>query len=133
MSLEHINPASMHHNPAFSQGVLQVGPGRLLVVGGQNGVDANGAVVSDDFGEQTRQAMRNLLTVLEAAGAKQRDVAKLTIYLAAGQDVRAGFEASTEVWGAAPTAITVVQVPSFARPDVLVEIDALALIPSEAG
>lgn len=132
MSLKHINPPTMHHNPAFSQGVLLEGPGRLLVVGGQNGVDANGAVVSDDFAEQTRHAMRNLLAVLTEAGAKQEDVAKLTIYLAAGQDVRAGFEASSEVWGAVPTAITVVQVPSFARPDVLVEIDALALVPGEA-
>lgn len=133
MSLEHINPASMHHNPAFSQGVLQVGPGRLLVVGGQNGVDANGAVVSDDFGEQTKQAMRNLLTVLSAAGAKQQDVAKLTIYLAAGQDARAGYEASAEVWGAVPTAVTVVQVASFARPGILVEIDALAVVPDGAA
>lgn len=129
MGLEHINPPSMHHNPAFSQGVLQVGPGRLLVVGGQNGVDANGAIVSDELGEQSKQAMRNLVTVLEEAGAKRQDVAKLTIYLAAGQDARAGYEATAEVWGRVPTAVTVVQVASFARPGILVEIDALAVIP----
>jgi|SRR5690554_1126981 len=133
MGLTHINPPSMHRNPAFSQGVLLEGPGRLLVVGGQNGVDANGEVVSDDFAAQTKQAMRNLLTVLEEVGAGPKDVAKLTIFCEAGQDVRAGFQASAEVWGQAPTAVTVIQVPSFARPGILVEIDALAFVPERAG
>ncbi len=133
MGLTHSNPPSMHSNPAFSQGVLLEGPGRLLVVGGQNGVDANGHVVSPDFAEQTRQAMVNLRKVLAEAGAGPQDVAKLTIYLAAGQDARMGFQASYEVWGAVPTAITVVQVPGYSRPDVVVEVEALALVPMGAG
>lgn len=129
MTVKHLNPKSLHANPAFSQGVLIEGPGALLVVGGQNGVDATGAVVSDDFGEQSAQAFRNVLAVLEEAGASQADVAKLTIYLAEGSDVEQGLAAAQEVWGPHPTAITVVQVASFARPGVLVEIDALAQVP----
>jgi len=132
VSLRHINPPSMHRNPAFSQGVLIERPGPLLVVGGQNGVDANGEVVSADFGEQTRQALKNVLAVLAEVGASQQDVAKLTIFYEASQDVRTGYQASAEVWGAVPTAITVIAVPSFGRPDVLVEIEALALVPESA-
>ena len=128
MPLTHINPDNMHKNPAFSQGVLIEGPGALLVVGGQNGVDATGQVVSDDFGAQTEQALRNVLAVLGAAGATQEHVARMTIYMKAGSDLQAGFGASQRVWGQHPTAITVIEVAGFARPDVLVEIDALAQV-----
>ena len=77
MSLTHLNPSTMHRNPAFSQGVVIEPGSRLIVVGGQNGVDASGAVVGDGLGEQTAQALRNLLTVLGEADATQEDVAKL--------------------------------------------------------
>jgi 2-iminobutanoate/2-iminopropanoate deaminase len=128
MSLTHRNPAGLHTNPAFSQGV-RIDGGTLVVVGGQNGTDAAGDIVSDDLGEQTKQAFRNVLTVLAEAGGDQRHVARLNIYLQAGGDVTAGYQAAAEVWGQHPTAITVLQVSAFARPEVLVEIDALAVVP----
>ena len=68
------------------------------------------------LGEQTVQALRNVLTVLQEVGATQEDVARLTIHLAAGSDVRAAFEASREVWGPHATAVTVLMVASLGRP-----------------
>lgn len=103
-------------------------PARLLVVGGQNGVDAGGRMVGDDIASQTMQAMRNILTVLGEVGAGPEDVAKLTVYLVAGQDAQAGFAASRPVWGDHPTAVTVVHVAGLARPDALVEVEALAVL-----
>jgi 2-iminobutanoate/2-iminopropanoate deaminase len=88
MTIKHLNPAGMHRNPAFSQGTVLQGAGRLVIVGGQNAVAADGSIIGDDVGTQTRQALRNVLAVLAEAGATQQDVAKLTIYLAAGQDAR---------------------------------------------
>lgn len=129
MGLTHINPDGMHRSPAFSQGVLADGPGRLLVVGGQDGVDASGQVVGPGLAEQTAQALRNVLTVLAAAGATQRDVAKLTVYLVAGQDFTEGYAATAEVWGMYPTAVSVMQVAGLGVPGALVEIDALAFVP----
>ncbi|HEY3013651.1 MAG TPA: RidA family protein [Nocardioides sp.] len=129
MTLTHLNPAALPTNPAFSQGVRIDGPGALLVVGGQNGIDAEGAVVSPDAGEQAAQALRNVLAVLAEAGATQADVAKLSVYLAAGNDARAVFAATQEVWGLHPTAVTVVQVAGLARPDCSVEVEALAQVP----
>ena len=129
MNLTHINPDTMHRNPAFSQGVLVEGLSKLLVVGGQNGVDATGQFVAADVGGQTAQALRNVLAVLAAAGATQENVIKLTIYLVAGQSIEAGFRASQEVWGYHATAITVLYVAAFARPGILVEIEALAALP----
>lgn len=133
MSLTHINPEALHASPAFSQGVLIEGGGGLLVVGGQNGTDANDDVVEGGLGEQTAQAYRNVLAVLAAVGASQADVAKLTIYVVAGEDIFAGFAAAQEVWGQHATAITVLQVSGLARPECLVEVDALAQVPSNAA
>ena len=127
MSIEHVNPESLHTNPAYSQGTI-TSAGRTLYVGGQNGVDADGTLLTG-VEEQVAQAMRNVLAVLAAAGATQKDVAKLTIYLQAGITGERGFAAAMPIWGQNPTAITVIQVPAFARSGVLVEIEAIASLP----
>ncbi len=127
MSIEHINPESLHINPAFSQGTI-ASARRTLYVGGQNGVDAKGTLL-EGAEEQVAQAMTNVLAVLEAAGATPTDVAKLTIYLDPTVSGENGFAAAMPIWGQHPTAVTVVQVASFARPGVLVQIDAIAALP----
>jgi enamine deaminase RidA (YjgF/YER057c/UK114 family) len=63
MAITHLNPSALHANPAFSHGVHIQG-GSLVVVGGQNGTNADGEVASGDLGEQTAQALRNVLAVL---------------------------------------------------------------------
>jgi len=127
MSIEHVNPESLPTNPAFSQGTIAPA-GRTLYVGGQNGVDADGTLL-DGADAQVAQAMRNVLAVLAAAGASQKDVAKLTIYLDPSISGPSGFGAALPIWGQNPTAVTVIQVASFARPGVLVEIEAIAALP----
>ena len=127
MTLTHINPDGLHASPAFSQGVVAEG-GRTVYVGGQNGTDADG-VIAGGIAEQTAQALRNVLAVLDAAGAGPEHVARLTIHLHADADLHAGFAASREVWGDRPTAVTVLRVAGLARPDALVEIDATAVLP----
>ena len=129
MAITHINPPSMHASPAFSQGTIAPAGARILYVGGQNGVDADGKVVGNSIGPQTEQALRNVIAVLAEAGATQADVAKLTIHIVPGTDVNAGFAASLSAWGDHPTAITVVMVAGFANPEFLVEIDAIAALP----
>jgi len=129
MTVTHLNPERLLTHPAFSQGVQVSRGASLLVVGGQNGVDAEGVVVSPDFGAQTEQALRNVLAVLAEAGATQADVVKLTIYIVVGNDIEAGFMAAQNVWGPHPTAISVLQVAGLALPDCLVEIDAVAAVP----
>ena len=125
MTLTHLNPQSLATNPVFSQGVLVEG-GSLLVVGGQNGIDAEDKIVGEDVESQSAQAFRNVIAVLEEAGATPADVIQLTVYLVAPVDVSAAFAASQEVWGSHPTAVSVIQVSALARPECLVEISALA-------
>lgn len=128
MAITHLNPASLHVNPAFSQGTVIPPGSTIVVVGGQNGVGSDGEVVGDSLGEQTEQALRNLLAVLAEAGATQADVAKLNIVIVEGGDVNEGFAASRRVWGDQPTAVTVQFVQALGRPEFLVEIDAIAAI-----
>ena len=126
MTVTHINPAALHRNPAFSQGVLAEG-GRTLYIGEQNGTDSEGAITGD-FGAQTRQALKNVLAVLAEVGADQSAVVKLTIYFQQGQSVQEGFAASGDVWGMSPTAITVIPVPALGRPEALLGIEAIAVV-----
>lgn len=121
-----VNPAAMHANPAFAQGMITP-PGRLLFVGGQNGVDPTGELVDGGLGPQTEQALRNVIAVLEEAGSGVEHVAKLTIYLDPAVDPNAAYAASAKVW-TERTAVTVLAV-SPAREGALVEIEAVAAVP----
>jgi len=128
MKLTHLNPDTMHKNPAFSQGVSVEGSTRTIYVGGQNGVDADGKVVAADLAKQTEQAFKNVLSVLAAAGAAQENVVKLTIHLVQGGAIEQAFGAAQRVWGRHATAISVLQVAALANPQFLVEIDAIAAL-----
>ncbi|MDQ2699436.1 MAG: RidA family protein [Actinomycetota bacterium] len=121
-----VNPASMHTNPAFAQGMITPA-GRLVFVGGQNGVDAQGALVEGGLGPQTEQALRNVIAVLEEAGSAPAHVAKMTIYLDPAVDANAAYAASAKVW-TERTAVTVLAVAP-AREGALVEIEAVAAVP----
>src|SRR5688572_24462341 len=131
MAIAHLNPEGLARNPAFTQAVAVDGPHRTIYVGGQNGVDATGAVVSGDLRAQTAQAFANLKLALAAGGAGLEHVVKWTIYVVQGQPLQAGFEVFRQQWGLRPNppAITVLYVAGLARPDVLVELDAIAVVP----
>ena len=123
----HLDPEELPRSPAFAQGVIAPAA-RTLYVGGQLGTDSSGNLL-DGFEAQSTQAMRNVLTVLAAAGTGPEHVVKLNIYLVSGVDAQVGYAASRSVWGDHRTAITVVSTAGHARPGALVEIDAVAIIP----
>lgn len=133
VQIEHHNPETLHRNPAFTQVVTLKGASTLVFVGGQNGVDAAGNVVGDSLGAQSEQALKNVLAALAAVNATQKDVVRLAIYLVQGQDVREGYAAAQRVWGAHPTAITVLSVAALAHPRFLVEIEATAALGTDLG
>jgi 2-iminobutanoate/2-iminopropanoate deaminase len=129
VAIDHLNPKSLYRSPAFSQGTVIKPGSTIVIVGGQNGVGADGTVVGDGIVAQTEQAMRNLLAVLEEAGAEPADVAKLTIYFVEGVDINEAFAASRSVWGDQPTAVSAMFVRGLAVPGALVEVDAIAAVP----
>jgi len=103
--------------------------GDILLVSGQVGIDGSGELVSvDDFEAQADQAFRNLSTVLEAGGSSLDRVAKVTIFLT---DMAANCPKVVELrrkWFTPPyPADTIVEVRSLYRPEVMLEIEAIAV------
>ena len=132
MPIKHLNPDSMHKNPAFSQGIIIPANAKILVIGGQNAVDKQGEIVGKgDMAAQTTQALDNLITVLEEAGGGLDDLIRVGIYFKAGEDLNAGFGAWMKKAGNIknPPTVTGVQVVGLARPDYLIEIEATAILP----
>jgi len=130
--VQHINPEGLSKNPAFSQAVVVTGPAKTIYVGGQDAVDGSGNIVGEgDVGLQTEQVLKNIETALAAAGADLADIVKWNVYVVAGQPLQPGFEAFMRAWGRRPNppAITMAFVSGLARPEYLVEIDAVAVVP----
>jgi len=103
--------------------------GDLLFVSGQTGIDDAGELVAvGDFDAQADQAFRNLARVLEAGGSGLEHVVKVTIFLT---DMAANFPKIVELrgkWFTAPyPADTIVEVRSLYRPEVEIEIEAIAV------
>jgi reactive intermediate/imine deaminase len=110
----------------LSQGIRV---GELLLISGQVGIDGSGELVSlDDFDAQADQAFRNLANVLEAGGSSLAQVVKVTIFLT---DMAANFPKIVELrrkWFTPPyPADTIVEVRSLYRPEVMIEIEAIAV------
>ncbi|WP_165314252.1 RidA family protein [Agromyces protaetiae] len=129
MEIVHVNPPSLHTNPAFSQGVLVKGDHDILYVGGQNGTDSTGAMVPGGVAAQSAQAVRNVLAVLAEAGVDQSAVVRLSIAIVAGESLETAYAGVVPVWGAHPTAIVGAFVAGLARPDALIEVEAVAAVP----
>lgn len=131
MSVKHLNPANLHGNPAYSQGVSAPASARYIYVGGQNGVDAAGRMVgAGDLAAQTVQALANLSAVLEDGGATADDLISLAIYIVGDADLRPGFGAWMAFWRdrGPPPIVKLLRVIGLANPDALVEIEGMAAI-----
>lgn len=133
MPKEHINPktlfSSVQHG--FSQIVTSQG-GKTVYISGQTAWDAEKRIVGGmNLGEQTRQALRNIGTAVEAAGGTLADVAAVRIYVVNYKPEDAGpvGEAFREFFpGDGPPASTLIGVSSLAVEDFLIEIEAIAVI-----
>jgi enamine deaminase RidA (YjgF/YER057c/UK114 family) len=129
MATRHVNPEELHRSPAFSQAVVVEQPAKLIFIGGQNGVGADGKVVGPTLGEQAQQAFRNLATILESEGATLGNIVHWSIAVTEGHAFEEGLGAFQQAWNPAdpPPAITVNVVAGLGG-DFLVEITAVAAV-----
>ena len=130
-SHETVNPWTWQDQFGFAQAVVATPPARWLFLAGQGPADADGATVPGDIGAQLSQCLDNLQTLLAQAGADLSHVVRLNYYTT---DVDALFG----VWsliterlaaGGCRPASTLLGVARLAFPDMLVEIEATALVP----
>jgi enamine deaminase RidA (YjgF/YER057c/UK114 family) len=127
--LDHIAPPDVAPGNGYTHVVA--GTGRLVAISGQIAFDEAGQLVGcDDAEAQARQVFENLRRCLTAAGGTFDNVIKLTYYvtdtawLPAIRRVRDTFVDTVQ-----PPASTAVQVAALVRPELLMEIEALAVIP----
>ncbi|HEX7984549.1 MAG TPA: RidA family protein [Duganella sp.] len=129
--LSFINPPGLYdpRPNGYSHVVVAEAPARLIYIAGQGGENADG-VLSEDFGTQVRQALDNLRTALNGAGAGLANVAKLTVLIVDHSEERLRIfgGALSAAWGDNPApACTLIPVPRLALDGMLFEIEATAL------
>ena len=127
-SVQHLQPAGLSNNPAFTNVIVVTGPVKTIYIGGQDAVDASGQIVGKgDIKAQTEQVFKNLRAILEAAGSSLDNLVKTTVFLQNLDD----FAGMNEVYAAnvgdtppARSTVEVAKLPSGA----LVEIEAIAAL-----
>ncbi len=103
--------------------------GGIVAVSGSAAIDADGKLVGEgDMYEQSRQCIRVISKALEKAGCTLEDVVRTRTYVTDIQQWEAVARAHCDVFGAAPPATTLVEVTRLIGPDMLVEIEADAVI-----
>lgn len=111
----------------FSDAVLA---GGTLYVSGLVATDEHGEVVgAGDVVEQTRQIFRNLKLILDKAGAAPADVAKVTIFMRDASQRPLINPLRQEFFGSHRPASTLVEISKLVRDDLLIEIEAVAVLP----
>ena len=106
-------------SPLYSQGV-KAGP--FLYVSGMTGVDtATGQQAGPSIQDQTRQALRNCVAIVEAAGGSLADIVQVTVLLTHPEDFSGMNEAYAEFFGSEPPARAVTKL-GVELPNVLVSI-----------
>ncbi|MFJ7269580.1 RidA family protein [Streptomyces sp. NPDC099050] len=125
---EGVAPGTGYHHVVW-------GTGRFVAVSGQCAFDEKGELVGEgDPAAQARQVFENLRLCLAAAGAGFEDVVKLTYFVTDIAHLPAVREARDEV--IAPDrlpASSAVQVAALFRPELLLEIEAFAVLPERTG
>ena len=103
--------------------------GNLVFVSGQVAVDENGDLVGiGDARAQSEQCFRNIEAALTAAGASWDDVTKITCFMVNADDYAAYAEVRNGIFSENGPASSTVFVTALVRPEMLVEVEAFAVV-----
>jgi 2-iminobutanoate/2-iminopropanoate deaminase len=112
----------------YSQAVKAEGT-RLLFISGMTARDKEGNIVGQgDIRAQTRQVLENIKGALEKAGATFDQIVKVTVYVTDMSHFREIHEIRAQYFKKDYPASTMVQVSGLVSQDLLIEIDAIALL-----
>jgi 2-iminobutanoate/2-iminopropanoate deaminase len=115
----------------FSHYTDAVRAGNLLFVSGCVSLDADGKLVGEgDVVAQARRVFENIRLCLAAAGASFADVVKVTTFLTDISDRARINPVRQEFFGNVRPASTLVEVSALVLPEFLIEVEAVAVLPS---
>lgn len=110
----------------YSQAVIA---GGAIYVSGQVAMDASGKVVGKgDMRAQTRQVLNNISAILREGNATLADVVKVTMFVTDMKRADEAREVRLEYFSQNPPASTGVEVSALAHPDLMIEIEAIAVL-----
>ena len=102
--------------------------GNFVFVSGQSGRDPQTDFVAEDVEAQTEQCLRNVATILEAAGSSLKKVVRCGVFLVDMNDFKTMNAVYARTFGDHRPARTTVAVSELPGPGLKVEIDAVALL-----
>jgi enamine deaminase RidA (YjgF/YER057c/UK114 family) len=125
------SPWSWQEAFGFVQAHEVTGSGRLVFCAGQTSVDDDGRPLdAGDMRAQVARALQNLEAVLDGAGARMRDVVRLNYYTTDVEQLLGAWDVVAARLGGAECrpASTLLGVKALAFPELLVEIEATAVV-----
>lgn len=132
MAVTITNPPALHDPVGFGYShIASASAADLVLIGGQYGSGPDGTVTSPDFAEQVERSFANLGTALAAVGLDFTHVARLGTYVVDHDQAKldALLRVIKRIWGDRPPAQTLIGVAALALPDMLFEVDAVAVRP----
>ena len=129
----HLQPVTARNLPApvgpYSPGMVV---GNLVFVSGQAGRDpASGRLAGDTIEAQTEQVLKNIATILDAAGTTLQHVIRCGVFIVDMKEFPRMNEVYARVFGAHRPARTTVEVSGLPGEGLRVEIDAVAVLPQK--
>lgn len=127
-----INPPTMFDPPGYTH-LVEISGGRIVYISGQVALDADGNMVGEgDFRAQTQMAFENLKAAVEAVGGSMENIVKLTNFVTDMTHINDYREVRDSFINVErPPASTLVQVVRLFQERFMIEIEAVAVIPSE--
>jgi 2-iminobutanoate/2-iminopropanoate deaminase len=126
------NPASVFTPKGYSHvAEIDLGNSTMLLLSGQVPLDKAGNLVGEgDLAKQADQTFLNIKNIIEEAGGSMNDIVKLGVYLVDMGQIQAYRNARDKyIKGGRLPASTAVQVVRLFREDVLIEVEATAIVP----
>ena len=123
------NPPALSTPTGYTHIVEVTGPAKTVYISGQIAYDKDGKVVGvGDMKAQAEQVFKNLQAALTAAGATFSDVVKMNSYITDMSKVQAVRDVRAQYFKDATPASTFVEVKGLVRPELLLEIEIIAVV-----
>ena len=130
LEAQHLFPAGLSKPTGVWTTVTTARPGRMVFVSGLTAKNNDGIIVGvGDIRAQTRQVCENLKAAMNAAGGDLTDIMSVTVFITNMDHFPIIHEVRREYFPSKPPASTMVEISRFTHPDMLIEINAIGVLP----